>query len=286
MELCSRWMQLSAFFPFYRNHNTLSANPQEPFRWSYVASASRTAMQIRYSLLPYIYTLFHYAHTQGSTVMRALPWEFPNEPQLASVDTQFLLGPSLLITPVLQPQVSTVNGIFPGIASGQVWYDWYTQTKVEAQAGVNTSIPAPLGHIPVFVRGGAVLPIQEPGYTTTESRKNPWGLIVALSANGTAKGSLYVDDGEAVEPEEALLVSFKVADGALDVKVSGAYKDENVMGNVTIMGVSSARDVMLNGEPVGDGNADFDTANKILKVKLNDMTSGGAWQGAWTLSWK
>lgn len=80
-ELCSRWMQLSAFFPFYRNHNVLSALSQEPYRWASVAEASKTAMQIRYSLLPYIYTLFYEAHTTGSTVMRALAWEFPNEPQ-------------------------------------------------------------------------------------------------------------------------------------------------------------------------------------------------------------
>jgi alpha-glucosidase len=286
MELCSRWMQLSAFFPFYRNHNTLSANPQEPFRWASVASASKTAMAIRYSLLPYIYTLFHSAHTEGSTVMRALAWEFPNDPQLATVDTQFLLGPSILVTPVLEPQVATVNGIFPGIASGEVWYDWYTQTKVVAQAGVNTSIPAPLGHIPVFVRGGSVLPTQEPGYTTTESRNNPWGLIVALSATGTAEGSLYVDDGESIEPEQMLSVTFQVKDGALEAAVDGGYQDKNAMGSVTIMGVGSVGDVTLNGEPVGEGNAKFDAETKILKVTLNDVTSGGAWQGAWTLSWK
>lgn len=91
-ELCNRWMQLSAFFPFYRNHNTLSAIPQEPYRWASVAEASKTAMNIRYTLLPYIYTTFYLAHSTGSTVMRALPWEFPNDPILAAVDTQFMFG--------------------------------------------------------------------------------------------------------------------------------------------------------------------------------------------------
>src|SRR6478735_4740036 len=109
-ELCSRWMQLSAFFPFYRNHNTLSALSQEPFCWASVISASKTAMNIRYTLLPYMYTLFYEAHTTGSTVMRAVAWEFPNEPQLADVGTQFLLGPNILVTPVLEPQVETVKG--------------------------------------------------------------------------------------------------------------------------------------------------------------------------------
>jgi alpha-glucosidase len=286
-ELCSRWMQLSAFFPFYRNHNTLSANSQEPFRWESVASASRTAMHIRYSLLPYMYTLFHQAHTTGSTVMRALAWEFPNEPQLAGVDTQFLLGPNILVTPVLEPQVDTVKGVFPGLVDGGSWFDWYTGRRVEAEAGVNTTIPAPLGHIPVFVRGGAVLPLQEPGYTTTESRNNPWGLIVALDAQGCASGSLYVDDGESLEPAETLNVSFAASSAQLKAEVQGAFKDTNALGNVTILGVSgNVGDVKLNGEAVDQNKVEFDQDARVLRLSgLNDLTSGGAWQGSWTLSW-
>jgi alpha-glucosidase len=249
-ELCSRWMQLSAFFPFYRNHNVLSAIPQEPYRWDSVASASRTAMNIRYTLLPYIYTLFHQAHTTGSTVMRALAWEFPNEPQLAGVDTQFLLGPNLLVTPVLEPQVDSVLG--------------------------------------VFIRGSAVLPTQEPGYTTTESRKNPWGLIVALSDDGEASGSLYVDDGESLEPTETLDVAFSVKKGKLMAKVKGSFKDTNALGNVTIMGVvGGVGQVKLNGETVGADKVKYNSATSVLKLSgLNDLTKGGAWQGDWTLCWQ
>ncbi|KAF2661862.1 glycoside hydrolase family 31 protein [Lophiostoma macrostomum CBS 122681] len=285
-ELCSRWMQLSAFFPFYRNHNTLSANSQEPFRWASVASAAKIAMHIRYSLLPYLYTLFHNAHTTGSTVMRALAWEFPGDPQLAGVDTQFLLGPSLLITPVLAPQVNTVNGVFPGIADGEVWYDWYTQARVDAQAGVNTTIDAPLGHIPVYIRGGSVLPTQEPGYTTTESRKNPWGLLVALSEDGEASGELYVDDGESLEPTDTLYIVFSARDSQLKADVNGTYKDTNALGNVTILGVDSVGDVKLNGESVGEAKVDHDDSTGVLKLSgLNDLTSAGAWSESWTLSW-
>ena len=286
-ELCSRWMSLSAFFPFYRNHNTLSANSQEPFRWESVASASRTAMHIRYSLLPYMYTLFHQAHTTGSTVMRALAWEFPNEPQLAGVDTQFLLGPNILVTPVLEPQVDTVKGVFPGVIDGESWYDWYTGERVNAEAGVNTTISAPLGHIPVFVRGGSVLPIQEPGYTTTDSRKNPWGLIVALSGDGEASGSLYVDDGESLEPSETLDITFAATSGQLKVDVQGGYKDTNALGNITVLGVSgSIGQVKLNDEAIDAAKVNYDEKTSVLKVSgLNDLTSGGAWQGSWTLSW-
>lgn len=202
MELCSRWMQLSAFFPFYRNHNVLAAIPQEPYRWAAVASASRDAMAIRYALLPYIYTLFARAHGRGDVVMRALAWEFPGEPWLAAADRQFLLGPALLVTPCLEQGATTVGGVFPGTGGdGTVWYDWYNLTAVDGVArGENVTLDAPLGHIPLFVRGGHVLPMQEPGMTTTACRRNPWGLLVALDGEGAASGELYLDDGESLSP--------------------------------------------------------------------------------------
>ncbi|OQE11223.1 hypothetical protein PENFLA_c076G02299 [Penicillium flavigenum] len=176
LELRSRWMQLSAFFPFYRNHNVLASIPQEPYNWAAVIEASKKAIAIRYAILPYFYTLFHLAHTTGSTVMRALAWEFP-DPALASVDTRFLLGPSLMVVPVPEPLVDSVKGVFPGV--GQA---------VDAQPGVNTTIAAPLGHIPVFMRGGPIMPMQEPALTTQAARKTPWALLAALDKNGTAYG--------------------------------------------------------------------------------------------------
>lgn len=205
-ELCNRWMQLSAFFPFYRNHNILSANSQEAYVWSSVIDASKKAMNIRYQLLPYIYTLFYLAHTSGSTVMRALAWEFPLDPSLASADLQFFLGPAILVTPVLAQGATTVDGVFPGVGKGEVYYDWYNQTAVTAEPGKNTTIEAPLGHIPVYIRGGHVLPIQQPALTTRDSRKNPWGLITALGITNTALGRLYVDDGESQVQNATLYV--------------------------------------------------------------------------------
>jgi alpha-glucosidase len=200
-ELCSRWMQLGAFFPFYRNHNVLGAISQEPYRWESVATATKAAMRIRYALLPYLYTLMVQASRDGSTVMRALAWEFPNEPWLADADRQFMLGSAVMIVPCLEQGATTVGGVFPGVGDGTVWYDWYELKAVKGvQPGQNVTIDAPLGHIPVYLRGGNVIPIQEPGMTTAESRGNPWGLIVALDHCGQAEGRLYLDDGESLEP--------------------------------------------------------------------------------------
>lgn len=289
MELCNRWMQMAAFFPFYRNHNVLSANPQEPYVWASVIDASKRAMSIRYSILPYMYTLFHQAHTTGTLVLRALAWEFPNEPSLASADRQFLLGPSILVTPVLTPGATTVDGVFPGIADGTIWYDWYNQTAVTVAAGENKTIDAPLGHIPVYVRGGSVLPMQEPALTTHDSRRKPWAVLAALSGQGTAAGELYVDDGESLEPQATLLVRFDVADGALIASRRGSYPDANPLANVTVLGVAAGASVgrvELNGRDVGSGSWSFDESRRVLAVTgLSELTAEGAWGGDWSLRW-
>jgi alpha-glucosidase len=285
-ELCNRWMQLSAFFPFYRNHNTLSANSQEAYVWASVADASRKAMAIRYSLLPYMYTLFYFAHTTGSTVMRALSWEFPHDPTLAAVDNQFLLGPALMITPVLGQGQTSVKGIFPGVVHGEIWYDWYTQEAVSARAGENVTISAPLSHIPVFVRGGYVLPRQEALYTTAECRNSSWSLLAALDVNGAASGQLYIDDGESLVQNSTLLVDFTVANGSLYASSRGLYEDKNPLANVTVLGVQSEPSaVSLNGQNVTNG-VSYNGTSKVLAVTgLQNLTSAGAWAGDWTLTW-
>lgn len=286
-ELCNRWMQLSAFFPFYRNHNTLSAIPQEPYVWDSVIDATKTAMKIRYAILPYFYTLFHEAHTTGSTVMRALAWEFPTDPSLAAVDTQFLLGPSIMVVPVLAPQATSVKGVFPGLKNGEIWYDWYTQTAVNAEPGVNTTIPAPLGHIPVFVRGGSILPMQEPKLTTREGRATPWSLLAALGGNATASGSVHLDDGESNFPEESLDVVFHLEKSSLSAKAKGSWKESNPLANVTVLGVEKKpHGVKFNGKPVPASSVQYNAISHVLAVGgLDKFTGEGAFGETWTLKW-
>jgi alpha-glucosidase len=140
-------------------------------------------------------------------MMRALAWEFPNDKSLRAVDNQFLLGPSLLVTPVFEQGATTVKGVFPGIGDGTRWYDWYTLKEVTGVGvGENVTMHAPLEHIPLHIRGGSVIALHQPGYTTTEMRSNPWSLLVALDENGFASGSLFLDDGESLEPEEEKFV--------------------------------------------------------------------------------
>jgi len=80
-------------------------------------------------------------------------------------------------------------------------YDYYTNYE-ETTRGSSKSLPAPLGTIPIHVRGGVVIPTQEPASNTVQSRKNPFGLIIALDDSGRASGSLYWDGGDTIQPLE------------------------------------------------------------------------------------
>ncbi|KAI1420083.1 glycoside hydrolase family 31 protein [Xylaria sp. FL1777] len=288
-ELCNRWMQLSAFFPFYRNHNNINAISQEPYLWPSVIEASKTAMKIRYALLPYIYTTFFLSHSTGSTTLRALAWEFPEEPWLADADRQFMLGNAILVTPVLEQGATTVDGVFPGIGSGTIWYDWYNQTRVTGvEAGQNVTISAPLSHIPIFVRGGSVLPMQEPGLTTTAARASPWSLLVTLDTKNKASGGLYIDDGESVDPEVTAWVAFSVSGSLLTATRSGAYdENRNPLGYVTVLGIEGdVFEVTFGETKLEPENWHLDTTTRVLRVDGLDMfTEGGAWTSDWTLSW-
>ncbi|KAI1334512.1 glycoside hydrolase family 31 protein [Xylariaceae sp. FL0016] len=286
-ELCNRWMQLSAFFPFYRNHNEINAIGQEPYLWPSVAEASRVAMKIRYALLPYIYTAFYLSHSTGSTTMTALAWEFPDEPWLADADRQFLLGSALMVTPCLVEGATTVDGVFPGTGVSTTWYDWYNQSAItDVSFGQNVTIDAPLGHIPIYVRGGHVLPMQEPGLTTAAVRASPWSVLVALDDAGNAKGGLYIDDGESLTPESTW-VNFTVTSSSLTAKPSGTYIDTNTLGNVTVLGIQGqVTKVELNGFEVSGDSWSLNSTTHVLKVtQLDEMTADGAWKDEWSLSW-
>ncbi|EPQ61327.1 hypothetical protein GLOTRDRAFT_119185 [Gloeophyllum trabeum ATCC 11539] len=249
-ELCNRWMQLSAFVPFYRNHNTKGAISQEPYRWESVANASRTAISVRYSLLPYWYTLFANASIYGSPPVRALFYEFPTEPELFSVDRQFLVGRDILVTPVLTPNVSTVDGIFPGRGS-VTWRDWYTHDVVNATVGANTTLDAPLGHINVHIRDGSALLLHAaPAYTIEETRQGPYSLLVSLASDGSAFGTAYVDDGESYPLGPNRTITFQVADGELNVASQGTYDIAQQLTQLIVLGTQQPTQVTVKGEGV------------------------------------
>ncbi|NXH48843.1 LYAG glucosidase, partial [Dicaeum eximium] len=249
-ELCTRWMQLGAFYPFARNHNTLHDKAQDPTAFS---PAARTAMKdvllTRYSLLPFLYTLFHRAHLQGDTVARPLFFEFPWDVATWELDRQFLWGRSLLVTPVLEPGVHSVTGYVPQ----GTWFDFYTGSSVNS-SGEMLKMSAPLEHLNLHIREGSVLPTQKPGTTTEVTRGNPLHLIVALSSHATAWGDLFWDDGESLDTFEKgnySYVVFNVTQNIFTSTVLHASTEATkvTVGTLSIFGVQKPPSkVLLNGQ--------------------------------------
>jgi len=175
-ELCARWTSAGAFYPFSRNHNTLGAAPQEPYRWPSVAAAARKALGLRYQLLPYLYTCHYLAATVGGTVARPLAFHSPADATARDVWLQWMLGEALLISPVLQPDTEKVVAYFPA----GTWYSLWDYSQQNGPA--TATLQAPLGDIPVHVRGGAVVAMQQQENTTHGVRRSPLTLVVALPA--------------------------------------------------------------------------------------------------------
>nr|XP_005999031.1 PREDICTED: lysosomal alpha-glucosidase-like [Latimeria chalumnae] len=236
-ELCVRWMQLGAFYPFSRNHNTQGEQAQDPLAFGPLArSAMKEVLLIRYSLLPYLYTLFHRAHIYGDTVATPLFFQFPEDITTYSIDRQFLWGRSLLVTPVLEAGVDSVIGYFPK----GVWYDFYMVLGNKYN---------------VITRWFFFFfSLKTPSTTTWMSSGNPMQLIVALSENATANGDLFWDDGESLDTYETSNYSYMVfnvtqntlTSTVLHVNVEATFI---IVDKVTVFGVKrQPSKVTVNGK--------------------------------------
>ncbi|KAG2219357.1 hypothetical protein INT45_011265 [Circinella minor] len=231
--LCTRWMELGAFYPFARNHNTLGTINQEPFVWDRTAEASRRALSIRYSLLPYYYTLFEESHRVGTGVWRPLIFEYPEEETFLDNDVQVLIGTDLLLTPVVEENATSVDAQFPK----GIWYDWYTNEAYEStSAEEKITLEAEMEHIPLHIRGGSILPTKTPEYLVTDTYASPYTLVIALDKKGRAEGRLYIDDQHSVEQPETSDITFTYKNGVLKARGEFGYKDTEKIGAIKIIG--------------------------------------------------
>ncbi|XP_028402531.1 maltase-glucoamylase, intestinal-like [Dendronephthya gigantea] len=268
-RLCQRWMQLGAFYPFSRNHNAIGNQPQHPTVFGEeIARNSRDILLVRYRLLPYLYTLFYEAHTKGSTVVRPLLNEFTSDKKTWTIDKQFLWGPALLVSPAMEKNQTKVKAYFPGSR----WFDYFTREEVPTKKGYH-ELQTPQDHINLHLRGGYVIPIQEPANNTFFSRRNSFGLIVSLDDNGLATGSMFWDDGDSVDSVERknfLLLRFNVTENKLSITVEQTgFAVEPRLENILVLGLKDGK------VKASDGISVYHEETKSLNItrlnwKLNE----------------
>ncbi|KAF9434647.1 hypothetical protein BGZ76_007668 [Entomortierella beljakovae] len=215
-ELCSRWHQLGSLYPFSRNHNDIKGNSQEPYVWpNTVLPIARQSLETRYKLLPYTYTHFRDAHKSGTPVWQPLFFKFPLDETTLAIDTQFLLGDSIMVSPALFEGQVQVKSYFPG--NGR-WFDFYSlQCIMESSKNGDKSnrykfLKAKAGVDPIAmsIAGGSIIPTQNPMMTVAETRLQPLSLIIALDDVGSAMGEMYVDDGISIDNAEQATIKWEL----------------------------------------------------------------------------
>ena len=288
-ELCLRWMQLGSFYPFMRSHNGLEEPSQEPYVWPSVARISRKFLKIRYSLLPYFYTLFYEAHSKGSTVWRPLFFEFPSLKQALVIDRQFMVGSGLLLSPVLDPQTDFVKAFIPP----GLWYDFYSEKlnfNITRSDGEYAYLRAPLEILPILIRGGSILPMQYPELTTAATRRNNYYLVIALDKNGYAKGNLYLDDGESIDVgKNFTYITFIVENHSLilQCKDGCGYNNISKLDKIVIMGIEknkTIKEVLLNENHIKGCCWLIDDNLEKLTLSNLDLSLNHPWNLTWDLS--
>ncbi|CAI4055947.1 glucan 1,3-alpha-glucosidase ROT2 SKDI_02G3350 [Saccharomyces kudriavzevii IFO 1802] len=196
-ELVARWYQAGLWYPFFRAHAHIDTKRREPYLFNEpLKSIVRDAIQLRYFLLPTLYTMFYKSSTTGFPIMNPMFVEHPELSELYDIDNQFYWGNSgLLVKPVTEPNQSETEMIFPP----GIFYE-FSSLDSFVNDGINLmkrNISAPLDKIPLFIEGGHIITMKNKYRRSSKLMKNdPYVLVVAPDANGVAVGELYVDDGE------------------------------------------------------------------------------------------
>jgi alpha-glucosidase (family GH31 glycosyl hydrolase) len=189
-ELYARWFEFGAFCPLCRPHGD-QTELREPWQFGPTIEAiCRKYLQLRYRLLPYIYTAAHIACSRGIPIMCPLVLEYPNDPNVYNLDDEYLFGHEILVAPILDEQAVERTVYLPA----GVWINFWTDYSVSGPCYLR--VRADLDEIPLFIRQGAIIPMGPDVQYTSERSLDPLTLEIYRGCDGAY--TLYEDDGESL----------------------------------------------------------------------------------------
>lgn len=216
-DLFGRWMALGAFYPFSRGHACAGTINKEPWAFGQkVEDVSRMALERRYVLLPYYYTLLHEASETGMPIMRPVFFADPKDTLLRAEEQAFLIGENLLVVPEWAKNPALPKGIWRNLSliPGDDKDSYQAKLKI---------------------RGGAIIPTGKIIQNTNEKSLDPLTLLVCLDEKGEAHGTLYWDEGDNWSFKDGNysfqhFTAIRTADNKVQVKITqkkGKYITEN-----------------------------------------------------------
>ncbi|XP_021839764.1 alpha-glucosidase [Spinacia oleracea] len=282
-ELCRRWIQLGAFYPFSRDHSARDTIYQELYLWESVAATARKVLGLRYQLLPYFYTMMYEANLRGTPIARPLFFTFPEDVTTYGISSQFLIGRGIMVSPVLKPGAVSVDAYFP---RGN-WFDMFNfSNSVSVSKGTYVTLNAPPDHINVHIREGNIVAMQGEAMTTQAARSTPFHLLVVMSDHVASTGELFLDDGVEMnmggDSESWSLVRFSAESWPNNVTISSdvvhrgyAMRQRWILDKITILGLK--RRVRIKSYTV-------QTGAKATKIKGLGLRSRSSNQGEFVVS--
>lgn len=240
-DLFGRWMALGAFYPFSRGHACAGTINKEPWAFGQkVEDVSRMALERRYVLLPYYYTLLHEASETGMSIMRPVFFADPKDTLLRAEEQAFLIGENLLVVPEWAQNPALPKGIWRNLSliPGDDKDSYQAKLKI---------------------RGGAIIPTGKIIQNTNEKSLDPLTLLVCLDEKGEAHGTLYWDEGDNWSFKDGNysfqhFTAIRTADNKVQVKITqkkGKYITENndmaIVKIITDKGIYQASGNLVEG---------------------------------------
>ena len=257
------------FNPIYRNHANKGTADHEPWASGPQQEAIRRRyIELRYKLLPYIYTGIEESTRTGLPFMRPIFIEYPQLESSYDDDRDFLFGPDLFVVPVVTEKVDPLQIALP---PGQ-WYDFWTSQKHASTEKITVS-PA-IDEVPLYVRAGAIIPMQPLIQSTSETPKG--SLQLRVYTGDDCQGSLYEDDGHtfAYQRGNFLRMTYTCQAGPNSITVSSATDKNGFQPwwkstEVTILGVSSKpKEFRINDQSTREWR--YDSHSQAVTVTVPD----------------
>lgn len=220
-ELYIRWFEFGTFCPVFRAHGTRTTNQNEI--WSYGPEAQKVLTgydELRYRLMPYIYSTAWKVTNEGYTMMRPLVMDFRTDVRAENIGDQYLFGPAIMVSPVTEPGATSRHIYLPNAT----WYDFWTGSRIKG--GTAKEVGASIDRMPLYVRAGSIVPLGPELQYATEKLADPLEVRVYRGANGSF--TLYEDENDNYDYEKGVhaTISFTWNDAAQTLTIGdrvGSY---------------------------------------------------------------